>query len=69
MRDILEKIEYREWTSLEIILAVLTALFSGIVIGVVISPKGKRIYGSYNGNSGLEELEEFDDLEAFEDIE
>lgn len=34
----------------EIIFLSISCLMSGIVIGILLSPKGKRVIGSHNGN-------------------
>lgn len=50
MSKIIERIEDRKLTGLEICLSVLVAFLSGIIMGIVLSPKGDRCVGSYNGS-------------------
>ncbi|MDO5154730.1 MAG: hypothetical protein Q4D51_02090 [Eubacteriales bacterium] len=64
MVNLLEKLEDRNWTGLELALSFVVAILSGVVLGVLLSPKGNRHYGCYNGNSnGNSSLEYFEEAE------
>ncbi len=67
MKKLMEVIEGREWTGLEFLLSIMTALLGGIVLGVLFSSKGDRYYGSFNGNTDLENDDDWEDWEDFEE--
>lgn len=50
MKKLYNLIEERPLSTLEIVLAISTAFFGGMILGVFFSPKGKRQYGCNNGN-------------------
>lgn len=56
MKKLFEAMKNREWTKLEIGLSLTVAFLSGIIIGNILSPKGERYYGCFNGNSTIDEL-------------
>lgn len=51
MKKLLHLFEERPLNPLETILAVSTAFMSGLVLGLLLSPKGNRSYGCNNGNN------------------
>lgn len=48
--EIMKKIENKKLSGLEICLSIAVAFLSGIIIGGVLSPKGDRCVGCYNGS-------------------
>lgn len=50
MKKLIEQIKNHEWNKTELGLAFLVTFLSGIVIGLVTSPKGIRYIGCNNGN-------------------
>lgn len=48
--EIMEIIENKKLSGLEICLSITVAFLSGIIMGIVLSPKGDRCVGSYNGS-------------------
>lgn len=51
MKKIIDILESRQFSGLEIVLGLLVALLSGIIIGDVLSTKSTRYYGCYNGSN------------------
>lgn len=51
MKKLIEQFEAQEFTTREIILLCVTLFISGTLLGIFISPKGKRVIGSHNGNN------------------
>lgn len=46
-------VKNEEFTKREMVFAVITFFLAGLVIGIFVSPKGKKVIGSHNGcNSG-----------------
>ena len=58
MRKLLEEMKNRDWNYSEICLSLLVAFLSGIIFGVLLSPKGNRYYGCFNGSTNLQDSED-----------
>lgn len=50
MKKIINNINFKEWSNLDIGLTIAIAFLSGIITGFILSPKGSRAYGCNNGN-------------------
>lgn len=61
MRKLLAKMKNRNWNYSEICLSLLAAFLSGIVVGSLLSPKGSRYYGCFNGNNSPQDAEDESD--------
>ena len=51
MHEFMEKLEDQEFSATEIILAFVVAFLSGVVLGIMFSPKKHVVIGSNNGNN------------------
>lgn len=51
MHEFMEKLEDQEFSTTEIILAFVVAFLSGVVLGIMFSPKKHVVIGSNNGNN------------------
>jgi len=51
MKKIIDFINEQEFTTREYLFCGLALFFLGVVLGITLSPKGNRMYGSNNGNN------------------
>lgn len=46
-------VKNKDYTTRELVLAVITIFLSGILFGIIISPKKSTMFGSNNGNNNV----------------
>ncbi len=51
MNEVMEKLTDQEYSTTEIILTILVAFLSGMVLGIMCSPKKHVVIGSNNGSN------------------
>lgn len=66
MNKLLEKMKEQEFTTREFLFMGISLFLSGIVLGILLSPKGNRVVGSNNGNNNNGYVGNPEDLEAIE---
>lgn len=53
MKKLIEKLEEQEFSTREYFLIGISLFLGGFVLGMLLSPKGKRVIGSHNGNDNI----------------
>jgi len=51
MKKLLSKLEEKEYSTREYLLLLVTFFVTGLLLGIIFSPKGERTIGSNNGNN------------------
>ena len=63
MRKIIEKLQEQEFTTREYVFIGFILFLGGIVLGMLLSPKGKRVIGSHNGNGNIGYAGDMDEVQ------
>lgn len=53
MKELIERMEDQKFSTREYLLMGVSLFLSGVVLGILLSPKGKRVVGSNNGSHNL----------------
>lgn len=51
MKELIERMEDQKFSTREYLLMGVSLFLSGVVLGILLSPKGKRVVGSNNGSN------------------
>ena len=53
MKELIERMEEQKFSTREYLLMGVSLFLSGVVLGILLSPKGERVVGSNNGSHNL----------------
>lgn len=53
MKELIERMEDQKFSTREYLLMGVSLFLSGVVLGILLSPKGERVVGSNNGSHNL----------------